>query len=390
MSRLLRAALLMAFITAALSSCTYRGAESLPLPSGLSHTDTYSITVTLPSATNLVPQETCRANDAVVGMVASVTLDARLQARVICRIKTSVHLPANVRASLQQTSLLGERFVALDPPAGTEPSGILAAGAHIPETSTQTDPDVETVLGALSQVLNGGSLGSLQTITTELGTALHESNLRNAVDQLQATIGLLNSHRDDIEHALDGLDRLAGALARQRHQIAAALDQVPDGIAALDRQRPQLVRALQALRQLSTVARPLIAHTREATTADLANMEPVLTQVQTASNELALALERVVTFPFPSTATSIMRGDYAGFNGTVRLDATTISSLLATLKNVGGGQIAGINPNGAPTPDSSTATSTSGGAALGALPGGSHDLLHGLLQGLEPLFRSAP
>ena len=103
---------------ALLTGCGYSGASSLPLPGAIGGKDTYAITVVLPDATNLVAKETCRSNDTVIGSVESVKLDKDLHARVVCRIKNSVKLPANVTASLSETSLLGERFVALDPPAG--------------------------------------------------------------------------------------------------------------------------------------------------------------------------------------------------------------------------------------------------------------------------------
>ncbi len=57
-----------------LASCGFDGAQSLPLP-GAPGGDGYTVTITFEDAANLVPKETCRANDTVVGSVVSVELE---------------------------------------------------------------------------------------------------------------------------------------------------------------------------------------------------------------------------------------------------------------------------------------------------------------------------
>lgn len=361
-----------------LAGCGYEGAASIPLPGSIGGDGTYPVTVIFTDATNLVPQETCRTNDTVIGSVESVELDADLHARVVCRIKDSVALPGNAVGRISETSLLGERYVALDPPTGVDPVGVLKPGSTVPRAQTRTDPDVEVVFGALSQVLNGGGLGALGTITKELDTALTGSDLKGTVRSLNRLVGSFNDHRTQIADSLAALDRLAGTLARQRAVIADALDSVPGGLAVLDRQRTRLVRTLNRLSALSRTAVPLIRSTRADTVADLKHLAPVLAQVNQASDELALTLTRVATFPFPSTALSTIKGDYAGMYGTYVLDVDMLNRLLAQ--------------NGAPTvslPRTSTGTSSGTASGLTAqLPHqlepvtqGLNDLLGGILGG---------
>lgn len=327
------------------AGCSYEGADSLPLPGGVGG-DTYELTVRFPDATNLVARETCRTNDTVVGDVASVELDDELRAEVVCKIKTSVKIPANAVATLRQTSLLGERFVSFDVPVGQEPQGRMKAGAVVPVSATRADPDVELVFGALSQVLNGGNLGSLQTITRELSTALEGGDLRRTIEQLGSTVGHLNERRDDITAALEALDRLGAALADQRTQIGAALDAVPGGLAVLDRQRPQLIRLLRKVDSLSDVVVPLIDKSRRATVADLKHLTPVLNGLAEQGDELAVTLERIASFPFPSNGLSAIKGDYGGMYATFTLDLDSLNSLIA-------GYLP--QPSTAPTPKPSTA-----------------------------------
>lgn len=333
-----------------LTGCGYRGASSLPLPGGVSG-PTYEVTVHFADATNLVERETCRVNDVVVGDVTTVELDSKLRARVVCAIKESVRIPANAVATLRQTSLLGERFVSFDLPVGAEPSGSLAAGAVVPANATRADPDVELLFGALSQVLNGGSLGSLQTITRELGKALEGGDLRATIQQLGTTVGHLNERRDDITAALEALDRLGAALADQRTEIGTAIDTVPDGLAVLTRQRPQLVKLLGKVEDLSAVVVPLVNRSRADTVADLKHLTPVLNGLAEQGDELAVTLERIVSFPFPSNGLSAILGDYGGMYATITLDIDSMNSLIASYAPEPGGTKAPTSAEPPPAPE---------------------------------------
>jgi len=313
----------------ALTGCEYKGGDSLPLPGAIGGKDTYRVTMVFSDATNLVPKETCRTNDTVVGSVESVELDENLKARVTCRIKDSVSLPANVIASLRETSLLGERYVGLDPAPGTEPQGTLKPGAEVPEASTRADPNAEMVLGALSQLLNGGSLGSIQTISRELNAALSSSDFKATARQLRLVVGTLNDRRSDITATLDAMDKLAGRLAKQKKVLGQALDAVPGGLAVLDRQRPKLTRTLLTLGRLSRVAVPLIERSKANTVADLKHVAPVLTELFKQGDELAKALERIASFPFPSTFLDTVKGDYGGMYASIALDIDSLNALLA-------------------------------------------------------------
>jgi phospholipid/cholesterol/gamma-HCH transport system substrate-binding protein len=313
--------------------CGYEGPQDLPLPGGVDADDGYTVTMTFADATNLVPQETCRANDTVVGSVESVSLDDDLDARVVCRIEHGVELPANVVATLRETSLLGERYVALDVPTGERARGRLEDGAAIAVSRTLTHPNTELVLGALSQVLNGGSLARIQTITRELGDALEgrTGTARSATRRLEVLMRTLADNEDEIVAVLDQLDRLTRILHRQREVLAVALEQVPDGLAALERQRPRLTEALRHLSDLADSVVPLVRRSRADLVADLRHLEPVLSRMAQTGDQLAPSLERLTSFPFNSNSAYTLKGDYAGAYIQANLDLDAINSSLADL-----------------------------------------------------------
>lgn len=311
-----------------LSGCSYEGADSLPLPGTIGGDDTYRVTAYFSDATNLVPKETCRTNDTVIGSVVSVELDEKLRAEVVCAIKDEVRLPSNVTASLRETSLLGERFVSFDVPAGVRPKGELEDDAVVPQTATRVDPNVEMVFGALSQLLNGGSLGSLQTISEELSDAFETTDFGSAARDIGVLVDSFDDNRHEFVRSLEALDRLAGGIARQRNALQQALDAIPGGLAVLDRQRPKLVATLRHLQRLSRAAVPLIERSKADTVANLRHLTPILRELGKEGDELALTLQRVATFPFPGNTLATIKGDFAGMYAQVVFDIDSLNGML--------------------------------------------------------------
>jgi phospholipid/cholesterol/gamma-HCH transport system substrate-binding protein len=315
---------------ALLTACGYHGVSSLPLPGAIGGSGTHQVTVVLADATNLVPQETCRANDTIVGSVSSITLGPDLRARATCAIEDSVRLPANTVATVAETSLLGERYVSLDPPPGSAPTGALPSGAVIPFGVNRTAPDTEEVLGSLSMVLNGGNLRAVHTITAETNQALagHETDIRSLIDQLTTLTGQLDARRGDITASLDAVDRLSTTLARQREVLGRALDTVPGGLQVLNRHREQVVTLLRRLSELSRTATPVLRDSTADTVADLRHLDPILTALARNGRQIAPALE-LLSFPVPRNGLNAVKGDFVGSHFTIHLDLDTLNNLLA-------------------------------------------------------------
>ena len=79
-----------------------------------------------------------KVNDVAVGRVSAIRLNrAGTTAEVDVELNGSVRLPANAVASIQQTSLLGEKYVSLSTPLDAAASGRLQGGATIPRLTDQ-------------------------------------------------------------------------------------------------------------------------------------------------------------------------------------------------------------------------------------------------------------
>ncbi|MBW8481665.1 MCE family protein [Actinomadura sp. PM05-2] len=294
-----------------LSSCGL-GVQDLPLPGGADVGDhPYTVRAQFANVLNLVPQSAVKVNDVAVGRVTKVALPAGgWTAEVTMLVNAKVRLPANAYAQLRQSSLLGEKYIALTPPSRGA-SGTLA-GATIPLARTNRNPEVEEVLGALSMLLNGGGIAQLRTITTELNRALHgnEPQIRSLLERVRDLTTSLNDNRDGITGALDGLARLSATMNDRRDQIGKVLDDLGPGLKVLERQRGQLVRMLASLDALSDTAVRTVNATRDDLVADLRALAPTLRRLADAGHDLPNALQVLLTFPFTDAVLPAIKGDY--------------------------------------------------------------------------------
>jgi phospholipid/cholesterol/gamma-HCH transport system substrate-binding protein len=291
------------------------GVYDLPLPGGADLGDhPYRVTVEFADVLDLVPQAAVKVNDVVVGRVESITLGGadRWTPQVVVAVNGDVELPADATASLRQSSLLGEKFVELAAPKGSENAPRIADGAVITADRTNRHTEVEEVFGALSLLLNGGGINQLRTINQELSKALtgNEPEIKAFLANLNELVTNLDEHRGDITAALDGLNKLSTTLAARNDQIKGALTDLTPGLQALSDQRTALVTMLQSLDTLSDVAVDTINKSKDAMVADLEALAPILNQLAAAGQNLPQALEILPTFPFTDEIMNVTKGDY--------------------------------------------------------------------------------
>ncbi|MFG3281813.1 MlaD family protein [Streptomyces sp. NPDC048111] len=329
------------------SAPSFSGIDQLPLPGGAdlgSHP--YDITADFADVLSLVPQAAVKVNDVAVGRVTKVALAADgWSAKVTMRIRGDVRLPANAYAQLEQSSLLGEKFIQLSAPprttgavtagdravdsgaakggtgeAGTAKGGPdgeaaqgrLGPGAAIPITRTNRNPEVEEVLGALSMLLNGGGVSQLKTITTELNKAIggREPEVRSMLQRVNTLVTDLDGHRGDITAALDGVNRLSSTLATRKSQVDTVLTGLSPGLKVLEDQRGSLMTMLKSLDTLSTVAVSTINKSKDDMVADLKALAPTLKALADSGKDLPDSLQVLVTYPFTDEVMRGVKGDY--------------------------------------------------------------------------------
>ncbi|HEX2894507.1 MAG TPA: MCE family protein [Marmoricola sp.] len=318
MTRILRrqpvGLLLVAALAFVLSSCRFDGAYDLPLPGGkaVSSSDAITVTAEFTDALNVVPRTAVMVDDVPVGQVSQIDRDG-WNAKITMQIRKDLKLPANTQAEIRQTSLLGEKYVALIDPVGTPPTGRLADGANIPLSSTSRNPEVEEVLGALSFVLSGGGIGQLHTISTELNKMMdgRTDGMRDLLARINTLVTTLDGQKDDIITAMSAIDRLSSTLNQERKTIGDAIDAVGPAVEVLNQQHQALVTMLSKLDELGTVGTRVIRGSRQNLVATLRHLEPTLRELSNAGMSLPRGLGLLASFPFPKEAADLAMGDYA-------------------------------------------------------------------------------
>lgn len=325
MARRSRLVALSLSLALSVSGCTVPSLADIPLPGGAPQGPGYRIVVEFADVLDLVPQAAVKVNDVTVGSVERISLSG-WTARVQLRIDEQVQLPANATAAVRQTSLLGEKYVAVDAPVTEAPVGRLSAGDVIPLARTRQATEVEEVLAALGLLLNGGGLAQLKTINQELAAALggREEAARDMLHQLDTFIGGLDAQRADLIRAVTALDRLTGRLNAQRAVLGDAVDALGPGLTVLAQQRTQLTEAVTALGELGKVGTDVVNRSRDDTLASLRALQPILEQLVQAGDALPKSLNFLLSFPFPPNVSGAIVGDFVNLSLTADLDAATI------------------------------------------------------------------
>ncbi|WP_225801008.1 MCE family protein [Streptomyces sp. NK15101] len=291
----------------------FDGIEDLPLPGGADlGPHPYTVTAELDDVLSLVPQSAVKVNDVAVGRVTAIELGTgNWTARVTLKINGDVRLPADAGARLEQSSLLGEKYIQLVAPR-KDGGGRLTDGSVIPLARTNRNTEVEEVFGALSLLLNGGGVNQLKTITRELDAALggREPEVRSMLDRVNTLVTNLDAHRGDITRALDGVNRLSATLAGRKKDVDTVLTGLSPGLKTLENQRGSLLTMLRALDTLSGVAVSTVDASKEDMVADLKALAPTLTALADAGADLPESLQVLLTYPFTDEVMRGIKGDY--------------------------------------------------------------------------------
>jgi phospholipid/cholesterol/gamma-HCH transport system substrate-binding protein len=310
----------------ALTSCDYQGLNSFELPGGAGHgSDAYEVTVELPDASGLVPNAEVKVADVTVGSVRTLTA-SNWHATAVVALDGDVSLPANAIARVGMKSLLGSSYLEMAPPVGGA-TGHLVNGDTIGLSPPGNYPQTEQVLAATSLLLNGGGLGQVNTITSELNKALsgRQASARDLLTQLDTFTGRLDRQKGDIVRALDGLNGLTGQLNKQADVLDRALVTVPSGLHVLNDNEGKLVDSLNSVDHLSDVATRVIDRSQDELVDNLRNLRPTLRHLADSGDSLAKALIVAGTGIFPvTTATNGVRGDYLNVDVTLDLTSATL------------------------------------------------------------------
>jgi phospholipid/cholesterol/gamma-HCH transport system substrate-binding protein len=241
------------------------------------------LTATFADVGDLVAGHSVQVADVRVGSVMSIELTDDYQAEVTMSVKDDLQLPANSRAILRTTSLLGEKFIELRPPDEGADDEALQDGDVIRDTSQA--PELEFVAEEAVEVLAGVAANDLAAMveTGGVGFAGRAVELTQLIDSLGVVSSTLADQTQDIVTIIDGLDQATATLAGGDQRVDALLVNLARTTDVLADNRELTLQTLRDLTRLAQAQNDLVFEPHRA---------DVERQVQQLDAILALVAER--------------------------------------------------------------------------------------------------
>ncbi|HSX69126.1 MlaD family protein [Nocardioides sp.] len=314
--------------------------------------DGYLVTVAVPDALNLPDGSPVRIGGVSVGKVDTVHAKD-YEAIVRLKIKEDTRLTDQAKVRLRYTTALGEMYVQIEPSASGTP---LKGGEMLDRTQSETAPSVEDALASASLLINGGGLGSIQTIVSELNKAVEGRvpTTHALIKKLDTFMTTVTGSQREIDRILTALASTSKTLNAREETINQALRDIRPAAKTLTDNTPGLVALLKEANKLGATAKRIVDANRNDVALIVKELGPVLQEVNANSDAILGALDQIrAAAPI---IRNVARPSYANLYAKIRIG---VGGILGT----GGGVLPGGSTGG---------TSTGGLVpSLGGLTGGS-------------------
>ncbi len=243
-------------------------------------------------AAGLRPSDDVRIAGVKAGEVSDVALDG---ARVLVTFRVGdAWVGDRSSASIQIKTLLGAKYVALDP-RGDE---VLDPNRPIPLSRTVAPFDVVEAFNGLSETVGDIDTDQLATSFRVLADTFRGTpdEARDALAGLSRLSRTIASRDEQLATLLDGTDNISGVLAERDQEFERLLRDGNLLLEELDRRREAISALLTSTQRLSTELRGLVAENREQLRPALEALDQVAATLQRNQDDLEAGIERLAPF----------------------------------------------------------------------------------------------
>jgi phospholipid/cholesterol/gamma-HCH transport system substrate-binding protein len=256
---------------------------------------------------DLVENANVQSSDVKIGTIKKIELDG-WEARVTMCLNAEEKIPADVLAVVRTTSLLGEKFVDLQPQSDGEP--YLKDGDILTSDQTDKATELEEIFAKLAGVLGTGNLEQINRFTSAQANILrdHADELRSVLLDLRDFTDLLADRKSEIAGAVDHLDSVASTLVDQAPILERFLESFSESSGVLADNKNGLRTLLFSLDRFTKVSVQLLERTDDNLNRQLNDLRPVLETLVANSTNVRKALTTLASFAryWPES----MPGDY--------------------------------------------------------------------------------
>ena len=255
-------------------------------------TNTTTVQATFDDVVDLVPEAAVKLNDVDVGLVETIELTDGQEALVTMGLNPDAPVPKDVRAVLAKTSVLGERYIDLEPIGeDADQPCCIEDGTTIEETVVRSD--IEDLVASGSQLLASVSADAVAS-TIQLGAEAfggREQLIGGFIDDVNVLVSNLDEDTDDLLALLDAFDRVTAAYAPNAAENAAVLEDLRVAAAALADQDEQLLDTLDDVTQLSAEATAFLSGHQDEIVDFVRRARKVLEEVEDANSSINTLLD---------------------------------------------------------------------------------------------------
>jgi phospholipid/cholesterol/gamma-HCH transport system substrate-binding protein len=226
----------LAFVAAGLTACSSGGLK---------------LTAYFNDTGDLQTRGSVQMADVRIGTISKITLAPDFRSKVVMTVKSGVRIPKNSQAQLQDTSLLGEKFVALVPNGDPNQGPFLRSADTIDQTSKA--PELEFVAQSAIELLSAVNTTSIATLvnTGAQVVAGRGPELTSLIRDLNSVSATLASRTTQIGQVIDNLDHATQTLAAGAPDLSSLLVNLSQTTQILSKNRDQVVTDLAALTKLA-------------------------------------------------------------------------------------------------------------------------------------------
>jgi phospholipid/cholesterol/gamma-HCH transport system substrate-binding protein len=212
MNRLIRVFALAVASALAVTSCASITINALPQPGG-GQRNGYDLIIEFDSVLNLPDRARVVMGGRNVGVVTKVAL-ASSHVDVVSRIDADAVVPSNIHAVLQQATVLGDIYVALEPSGdGSAAAPPLGRGARIPLSQTTSPPQLEDTIANLANFVSSGSIQRVQSTIIGINRLTPpRDEIHTLASRVAADLTDLSKNMDLVDQWLQGVSETAEVL----------------------------------------------------------------------------------------------------------------------------------------------------------------------------------
>ncbi len=258
------------------------------------HDEALSLTAVFSDASALIPGNEVKVGGVTAGKVDRIDL---VGGKAVMRFSIAPEfLPVHrdAKAIIKPVSLLGERYVDLDP--GSDAAPLLEDGSELPTTQTGRLADLDEVLDVVDKPTGEALAATLTTLGLGVrgnGAAADKAltMLPGALKDTDKLVSILQQQNGTLNQLVDAVTPVTAALDTERGQrLDGLVDNAGQLLGATAAEQKALEQSLQALPATLREARARLASlsgTADQATPLLQDVRPVTTDIRQISTELS-------------------------------------------------------------------------------------------------------